>query len=632
MSGPTLATVKRLFALSSNRCAFPGCETPIIEINNGAVIGEISHIRGTKNGSARNDPHLSDEEKHEFNNLILLCPTHHAIVDSNENTYTVVTLIEYKRNHESSAKSMVAPENYVLEELLADYITKSSLNSPVKSVGQTGGQTASVIINVETTGTANPTTSRPRGILSNLVSIPLANSEEDVDNLQTVHVESRDVNQKLVRIPEFDENEFRKIVESLGYSFNEFEGAMSFVTRERISNSDAYEEEQRLEMLRTRLKNAQLHTIDQLRDTLEIKSEIINLLSSTISRANQKFKFDAQMTFLLLKSLLGSLAERGLENLTFLDDQDISSLVRATLSDAPEDVRHHLDSVFRDIIIKIRKLYLLFCYDLLSVQIINYHLKPGEFSKLALSRYIEIGGDKLRVFKVPAYGKYYYIAVDGFHGDIITFALGKKRRTEIDPVIHMLFLDRISFHIQREFLSVMAEAFKRVKNHVVLQLSDWSAAGHSGNYSLQDLESEREEIKYLSQTLHLQITNLINRIDAVNRDYAQNQLKRKIRALKRVFGGEISEDLHTVLPIDMLESSKRQLELMRESNEAFHQFILGVDESYTLALEAKTEDKPSSFANIAKVIKDKAKNLLGRPDAGDTNKKDGEEQDGRGED
>ncbi len=52
MAEPAEQTVKRLFALSGNICAYPGCEVPIVE-RNGVVTGEICHIKARKPGGPR---------------------------------------------------------------------------------------------------------------------------------------------------------------------------------------------------------------------------------------------------------------------------------------------------------------------------------------------------------------------------------------------------------------------------------------------------------------------------------------------------------------------------------------------------------------------------------------------------
>ena len=45
---PAVKTIKRLFALSSNRCAFHGCSTPLIDPTSGSILGVVCHIKGDK--------------------------------------------------------------------------------------------------------------------------------------------------------------------------------------------------------------------------------------------------------------------------------------------------------------------------------------------------------------------------------------------------------------------------------------------------------------------------------------------------------------------------------------------------------------------------------------------------------
>jgi hypothetical protein len=97
---PGRATVKRLFALSGNRCAMPDCPSPLIDRESGAVIGKVCHIKGGRPGAKRYDPAQSDLERHGFANLILLCPVCHDIIDTNDAKYTVSRLVEIKAEHE----------------------------------------------------------------------------------------------------------------------------------------------------------------------------------------------------------------------------------------------------------------------------------------------------------------------------------------------------------------------------------------------------------------------------------------------------------------------------------------------------------------------------------------------------
>ncbi|MFI0426663.1 MAG: ABC-three component system protein [Flavobacterium sp.] len=93
-------TLKRLFALSGNKCAFPGCN--IIFTNNETTenLSNICHIEDAEEGG-RYNPDMNDSERASFDNLILLCPTHHKITD-NLALFSVENLREMKRNHETN--------------------------------------------------------------------------------------------------------------------------------------------------------------------------------------------------------------------------------------------------------------------------------------------------------------------------------------------------------------------------------------------------------------------------------------------------------------------------------------------------------------------------------------------------
>ena len=101
LRAPSGKTIKRLFALSGNRCAFPNC--PVQLVAGGTIIGEVCHIRAAQPGGPRYDSTQSDEERHGYDNLILLCGNHHTEIDGDENTYSVQCLVNMKTAHESSS-------------------------------------------------------------------------------------------------------------------------------------------------------------------------------------------------------------------------------------------------------------------------------------------------------------------------------------------------------------------------------------------------------------------------------------------------------------------------------------------------------------------------------------------------
>lgn len=102
----TQKTIKLLWAGAAGTCSFTGCGERLCD--SGAAgsapytIGEMAHIRGELPGSNRHDESQTPQERDDYLNLILLCPTHHALVDrkENESTYTVDRLIAMKIEHE----------------------------------------------------------------------------------------------------------------------------------------------------------------------------------------------------------------------------------------------------------------------------------------------------------------------------------------------------------------------------------------------------------------------------------------------------------------------------------------------------------------------------------------------------
>ncbi len=99
IKGPTEGTLKRLFALSRNRCAFPQCPTAIVQPTL-TMTGQVCHIKARSVGGPRYDNNQTEEERHGFGNLILLCSVHHDIVDAEPERFDAELLQEIKEMHE----------------------------------------------------------------------------------------------------------------------------------------------------------------------------------------------------------------------------------------------------------------------------------------------------------------------------------------------------------------------------------------------------------------------------------------------------------------------------------------------------------------------------------------------------
>ena len=101
---------KILWGLSGNRCAFPGCNQQLHqtvgECGN-SLIGEECHIEAQNINGPRFNSELSEKQIDDYHNLILLCPTHHKIIDDNPQEYSVEHLKKMKSDHENHVRRIL---------------------------------------------------------------------------------------------------------------------------------------------------------------------------------------------------------------------------------------------------------------------------------------------------------------------------------------------------------------------------------------------------------------------------------------------------------------------------------------------------------------------------------------------
>lgn len=106
---PSRKTTNELWALCGNECANPECNTKVIKIDTAKQtitrIGEVAHILGNNKGSNRYDKKQSDEERHSFLNLLILCPRCHREnpdgidIPKNEARFPPALLKQWRESH-----------------------------------------------------------------------------------------------------------------------------------------------------------------------------------------------------------------------------------------------------------------------------------------------------------------------------------------------------------------------------------------------------------------------------------------------------------------------------------------------------------------------------------------------------
>lgn len=139
MNEPSVVTIKRLFALSGNRCAYPKCALPIVE-NSGTVTGIVCHIKARSKGGPRYDAKQPPDERHGFENLLLMCARHSKVIDAEPKTYTVELLRELKALQEREGSiELSRTEAMMAEALWRDYRTLYISAGGHVMVGSPGG-------------------------------------------------------------------------------------------------------------------------------------------------------------------------------------------------------------------------------------------------------------------------------------------------------------------------------------------------------------------------------------------------------------------------------------------------------------------------------------------------------------
>ncbi len=106
--------IKILWALAAGRCAFPQCRTLCVAeastVDPAVPLGEMAHIVAHSDAGPRADASFPRARRNTYGNLLLLCPTHHTLVDKQESTFTITDLATWKREHEAWVRQRLAEE------------------------------------------------------------------------------------------------------------------------------------------------------------------------------------------------------------------------------------------------------------------------------------------------------------------------------------------------------------------------------------------------------------------------------------------------------------------------------------------------------------------------------------------
>ena len=103
--------IRKLWTSSAGYCCNPSCHRellPFLEDGTITSISEFAHIISQQPNGPRDDKEVPLSQRDEFDNLIVLCPSCHTIVDKNPQTYPVEKLKKWKKEHEDSIKNLLS--------------------------------------------------------------------------------------------------------------------------------------------------------------------------------------------------------------------------------------------------------------------------------------------------------------------------------------------------------------------------------------------------------------------------------------------------------------------------------------------------------------------------------------------
>lgn len=124
---------KSLWGISAGRCEFQGCNKYLGEhqiTKEHGNFGEKAHIEAVSKGGARFKELMPENELNSSDNIMLLCPICHKLIDEHPDEYPVKRLQEMKRKHEWRIYQVTAVDD-IQTSLMMNYFANIKDFSPI---------------------------------------------------------------------------------------------------------------------------------------------------------------------------------------------------------------------------------------------------------------------------------------------------------------------------------------------------------------------------------------------------------------------------------------------------------------------------------------------------------------------
>lgn len=141
---PARDTLRQLYTLSGNQCAFPGCSNMMFNMN-GNFVGQICHIEAASRGGERFNPNMTNKQRRSYENLVLMCYEHHIETNKVEQ-YPTHIMQKIKYDHQ---KAYMNWESKVINNMY------NSLSDVTQSIACNKVNTLRNVLNTEGTWKEN---------------------------------------------------------------------------------------------------------------------------------------------------------------------------------------------------------------------------------------------------------------------------------------------------------------------------------------------------------------------------------------------------------------------------------------------------------------------------------------------
>jgi hypothetical protein len=117
-AAPSAHTKLRLFADSAGYCQNPACNQPLfLDAGEKNIhIGEMAHVFAAADDGPRANATLTKAERGRFENLILLCPKCHTIIDKAPEVYPDAIILGWKQRHSERIAELFGVVEYPTRE------------------------------------------------------------------------------------------------------------------------------------------------------------------------------------------------------------------------------------------------------------------------------------------------------------------------------------------------------------------------------------------------------------------------------------------------------------------------------------------------------------------------------------